>query len=88
MAPIISIQNLTKSYASGVQALQSTSLDIHKGEIFALLGPMVPARPRYKSTFVCGIVTPTSGDGPPTVTTFVPGLQGGPDGAIGLVPQN
>ena len=36
---IISIVNLTKSYASGVQALKPITLDIDKGEIFALLGP-------------------------------------------------
>ena len=61
MAPIISIQNLTKSYASGVQALQSTSLDIHKGEIFALLGPNGAGKTTLIN-IVCGIVTPTSGD--------------------------
>jgi ABC-2 type transport system ATP-binding protein len=60
MTPIISIQNLTKSYASGVQALQSTSLDIHKGEIFALLGPNGAGKTTLIS-IVCGIVTPTSG---------------------------
>ena len=60
MAPIISIQNLTKSYASGVQALQSTSLDIQKGEIFALLGPNGAGKTTLIS-IVCGIVTATSG---------------------------
>src|SRR5829696_6915578 len=60
MAPIISIQNLTKSYASGVHALQSTSLDIQKGEIFALLGPNGAGKTTLIS-IVCGIVTPTSG---------------------------
>jgi ABC-2 type transport system ATP-binding protein len=60
MAPIISIQNLTKSYASGVQALQSTSLDIHKGEIFALLGPNGAGKTTLIN-IVCGIVTPSSG---------------------------
>ena len=61
MAPIISIQNLTKSYASGVQALQSTSLDIHKGEIFALLGPNGAGKTTLIN-IVCGIVTPTAGE--------------------------
>jgi ABC-2 type transport system ATP-binding protein len=60
MASIISIQNLTKSYASGVQALQSTSLDIQKGEIFALLGPNGAGKTTLIS-IVCGIVTATSG---------------------------
>ena len=37
--PIISIKDVSKTYKSGVKALQPTSLDIMKGEIFALLGP-------------------------------------------------
>ena len=39
MPPIISVTNLTKTYASGFQALKNVSLDIQRGEIFALLGP-------------------------------------------------
>ena len=39
MPPIISISNLTKTYASGLQALKSVDLEIRQGEIFALLGP-------------------------------------------------
>ena len=39
MPPIISISGLTKTYASGLQALKTTNLEIGKGEIFALLGP-------------------------------------------------
>src|SRR5262249_21256993 len=85
MAPIISIQNLTKSYASGVQALQSTSLDIHKGEIFALLGPNGAGKTTLIN-IVCGIVTPTSGK------VTADGLDIGRDyksvrAKIGLVPQ-
>jgi ABC-2 type transport system ATP-binding protein len=38
-APIISIRNLTNTYASGFQALKGVDLDIRRGEIFALLGP-------------------------------------------------
>jgi ABC-2 type transport system ATP-binding protein len=60
MSPIISIQNLSKSYASGVQALKNTNLDIGKGEIFALLGPNGAGKTTLIS-IVCGIVTPTSG---------------------------
>jgi ABC-type multidrug transport system ATPase subunit len=37
--PIISIKDVSKTYASGVEALKPTSLDIMSGEIFALLGP-------------------------------------------------
>jgi ABC-2 type transport system ATP-binding protein len=39
MPPIISIRNLTKTSASGFQALKGVDLDIRRGEIFALLGP-------------------------------------------------
>jgi ABC-2 type transport system ATP-binding protein len=35
MQPIISISNLTKTYASGLQALKDVNLDIRRGEIFA-----------------------------------------------------
>jgi ABC-2 type transport system ATP-binding protein len=60
MQPIISIRNLTKSYASGLQALKRVSLDIHKGEIFALLGPNGAGKTTLIS-IVCGIVTPSEG---------------------------
>ncbi|TGS36351.1 ATP-binding cassette domain-containing protein, partial [Mesorhizobium sp. M8A.F.Ca.ET.182.01.1.1] len=39
MNAIVSIRNLTKSYANGFQALKGVSLDIREGEILALLGP-------------------------------------------------
>jgi branched-chain amino acid transport system ATP-binding protein len=39
MQSIISINGLTKTYASGFQALRSTNLTIRRGEIFGLLGP-------------------------------------------------
>ena len=38
-APIVSIRNVSKTYASGFHALKDVSLDIRRGEIFALLGP-------------------------------------------------
>jgi ABC-2 type transport system ATP-binding protein len=60
MQPVISIKELTKTYASGLQALKGVSLDIHKGEIFALLGPNGAGKTTLIS-IVCGIVTPTSG---------------------------
>jgi len=85
MQPIISITNLSKIYDGGVKALNSVSLDIEQGEIFALLGPNGAGKTTLISA-VCGIVTPTSG----TV------LAGGHDiirgykkarAMIGLVPQ-
>jgi len=39
MKPIISVKDLSKSYASGFKALSGIDLDIRRGEIFALLGP-------------------------------------------------
>jgi ABC-2 type transport system ATP-binding protein len=60
MPPIISIANLTKTYASGLQALTSIDLEIRKGEIFALLGPNGAGKTTLIS-IVCGIVTPTAG---------------------------
>ncbi|MEP7242741.1 MAG: ABC transporter ATP-binding protein [Gammaproteobacteria bacterium] len=60
MPPIISISNLTKSYASGLQALKSVNLEISKGEIFALLGPNGAGKTTLIN-IVCGIVTATTG---------------------------
>lgn len=60
MQPVISIQGLTKTYKSGLQALRTTDLTIGKGEIFALLGPNGAGKTTLIS-IVCGIVTPTTG---------------------------
>jgi ABC-2 type transport system ATP-binding protein len=60
MQPVISIKNLSKSYASGLQALKNINLDISKGEIFALLGPNGAGKTTLIS-IICGIVTPSSG---------------------------
>jgi ABC-2 type transport system ATP-binding protein len=57
---VIRIEGLTKTYASGLQALKSVSLEIRRGEIFALLGPNGAGKTTLIS-IVCGIVTPTSG---------------------------
>ena len=60
MAPIVSIRNLTKSYASGFQALKGVNLDIEEGEILALLGPNGAGKTTMIS-IICGIVTPSGG---------------------------
>ncbi len=60
MPPIISISNLTKTYASGLQALKSINLEIRKGEIFALLGPNGAGKTTLIN-IVCGIVTSSAG---------------------------
>ncbi len=85
MPPIITIANLSKTYATGVQALKDVSLEIDDGEIFALLGPNGAGKTTLIS-IICGLVRPTAG----TVTA------GGHDviaqyrqarSLIGLVPQ-
>ncbi|APO75080.1 ABC transporter ATP-binding protein [Rhizobium etli 8C-3] len=60
MAPIISIRNLTKSYANGFEALKGIDLDVEKGEILALLGPNGAGKTTMIS-IICGIVNPSSG---------------------------
>ena len=59
MPPIISISGLTKTYASGFQALKNIDLEIRRGEIFALLGPNGAGKTTLIS-IICGIVNPTS----------------------------
>jgi ABC-2 type transport system ATP-binding protein len=85
MPPIISISNLTKTYASGLQALSGVDLEIGKGEIFALLGPNGAGKTTLIS-IVCGIVTPTGGtvlaDGHDIVRDYRAARA-----KIGLVPQ-
>ena len=56
----LSISGLTKTYASGLQALKSIDLEIERGEIFALLGPNGAGKTTLIN-IVCGIVTPTAG---------------------------
>lgn len=85
MKPILSVQNLSKSYASGFQALKRVNLDIHRGEILALLGPNGAGKTTLIS-IICGIVTPTEG------SVTVDGHDIGRDyrltrSLIGLVPQ-
>jgi ABC-2 type transport system ATP-binding protein len=60
MQPVISISNLSKTYASGYQALKSVNLDIRRGEIFALLGPNGAGKTTLIN-IVCGIVNLSEG---------------------------
>jgi ABC-2 type transport system ATP-binding protein len=60
MQPIISVSRLTKTYASGFQALKPIDLDVRRGEIFALLGPNGAGKTTLIS-IICGIVNPSSG---------------------------
>jgi ABC-2 type transport system ATP-binding protein len=61
MSPAIEISGLSKTYASGLEALKHVTLEIRKGEIFALLGPNGAGKTTLIN-IVCGIVTPTSGE--------------------------
>ncbi len=85
MAPVISIQQLSKTYASGQPALRNINLDIRRGEIFALLGPNGAGKTTLIS-IVCGIVNPGSGtvrvDGHDIVRDYRASRE-----QIGLVPQ-
>lgn len=85
MKPIVSISNLSKTYASGFTALDKVSLDIDKGEILALLGPNGAGKTTLIS-IICGIVNATSGSvsvaGHDNVKNFRAARE-----LIGLVPQ-
>jgi ABC-2 type transport system ATP-binding protein len=85
MQPILSISSVSKTYASGFQALKAVNLEIRKGEIFALLGPNGAGKTTLIS-IVCGIVNATEGtvtvDGHDILTGFRVTRS-----MIGLVPQ-
>src|SRR5262247_4798824 len=82
---IVTVTGLSKTYASGFQALKRVDLTIRRGEIFALLGPNGAGKTTLIG-IVCGIVKPSEGSV----------LVGGHDiiadyraarSLIGLVPQ-
>jgi ABC-2 type transport system ATP-binding protein len=82
---VLTVSGLSKTYATGFQALRNIDLEIRRGEIFALLGPNGAG----KSTLIniiCGIVTASTGrvvaDGHDIVRDFRAARA-----AIGLVPQ-
>jgi ABC-2 type transport system ATP-binding protein len=85
MPAVISIQHLSKTYATGFRALNNVSLDIRRGEIFALLGPNGAGKTTLIS-IVCGIVNASEGsvsvDGHDIVRDYRAARS-----LIGLVPQ-
>jgi ABC-2 type transport system ATP-binding protein len=85
MQSIISVAKLSKTYASGFQALKDIDLEIRQGEIFALLGPNGAGKTTLIST-ICGIVNPTAGrvsvNGHDIITDYRAARS-----IIGLVPQ-
>ncbi|MBV0933377.1 ABC transporter ATP-binding protein [Marinobacterium weihaiense] len=85
MQPIIQIQGIGKTYASGFTALKSVDLEIRRGEIFALLGPNGAGKTTLIS-IICGLVNASSGrvlaDGVDIVEDYRRARS-----LIGLVPQ-
>jgi ABC-2 type transport system ATP-binding protein len=83
--PVISVTNLSKTYASGFRALNNVNLAIRRGEIFALLGPNGAGKTTLIS-IICGIVNPTAGtvsvDGHDIIADYRAARS-----LIGLVPQ-
>ena len=85
MQSIIAVENLSKTYATGFQALQRINLTIRRGEIFALLGPNGAGKTTLIN-IICGIVTPSTGavtvDGHDIIKDYRAARS-----LIGLVPQ-
>ncbi len=81
----IIINDLSKVYSNGFNALKNINLTIKKGEILALLGPNGAGKTTLISV-ICGIVTPTSGN--ITVDNFdIIDQYRETRSRIGLVPQ-
>ena len=85
MQPIISITDLSKTYATGVHALKDINLEIRRGEIFALLGPNGAGKTTLIGV-ICGLVKPSTGaivaDGHDIIRDWRAARS-----KIGLVPQ-
>ena len=85
MQPIISVANLSKTYASGFRALNNINLDIRRGEIFALLGPNGAGKTTLIG-IICGILNASQGsvtvDGHDIIKDYRATRS-----LIGLVPQ-
>jgi ABC-2 type transport system ATP-binding protein len=85
MQSVISVTDLSKTYASGLRALNNINLEIRRGEIFALLGPNGAGKTTLIGT-ICGIVNPSEGtilvDGRDIVGDYRAARS-----IIGLVPQ-
>jgi ABC-2 type transport system ATP-binding protein len=85
MQPIISVESLSKTYATGFEALKNIDLEIRRGEIFGLLGPNGAGKTTLIG-IICGIVTASSGrvsvDGHDIVADYRATRS-----MIGLVPQ-
>jgi ABC-2 type transport system ATP-binding protein len=82
---VLTVSGLSKTYASGFNALKNINLEIQRGEIFALLGPNGAGKTTLIN-IICGIVTASAGsisaDGFDIVRDFRQARA-----RIGLVPQ-
>ena len=82
---MINISNVSKTYATGFNALTNIDLEVRQGEIFALLGPNGAGKTTLIS-LICGIVTPSTGtvtiDGFDHITQYRQARA-----RVGLVPQ-
>ena len=85
MQPVIEVTNLSKTYATGFEALKDVSLEVRRGEIFALLGPNGAGKTTLIN-IICGLVNPGEGrilvDGHDIVRDYRTTRK-----LIGLVPQ-
>lgn len=81
----LQVQNLTKTYANGVEALKGVSLEVEEGDFFALLGPNGAG----KSTLI-GIISSLVNASSGETRVFGHSVQGDRSMAmrqLGLVPQ-
>ena len=82
---VLTVSGLSKTYASGFNALKDVNLEIRRGEIFALLGPNGAGKTTLIN-IICGIVNPSAGsitaDGHDIIRDFRQARA-----RIGLVPQ-
>jgi ABC-2 type transport system ATP-binding protein len=85
MQAILTVAGVSKTYASGFQALKTIDLTIRRGEIFALLGPNGAGKTTLIN-IICGIVTASAGrvtvDGHDIARDYRAARE-----RIGLVPQ-
>src|SRR5512139_3396997 len=82
---VLNVSGVSKTYATGFNALENVDLEIRRGEIFALLGPNGAGKTTLIGA-ICGIVNPSEGkilvDGHDIVADYRAARS-----LIGLVPQ-
>ena len=86
MHDILCVAGVSKTYASGFQALKGIDLEIRRGEIFALLGPNGAGKTTLIS-IICGIVNAERGHASRSTATTSSRDYRAARSQIGLVPQ-